>query len=135
MELLIVGIIITILGGVVFTTFQGIQQKNRNLERVNDVKLIYTQLESYYYQNTKYPTLANMNDTTWRAANMKSLETETLRDPKGSVAALGSAVAPNVYSYVATPAGCDNAAKGDCTGYTLTATNEGGGNYVKVNLN
>lgn len=142
-ELLIVIVVIGILAALVITTFTGIQQRARNTERETDIKAIHGQVEAYYAENGRYPTLANLNDTTattgWLATNMKGLDKQALYDPKGDATdttPLGSAAAANIYSYVVTPAGCDNTTTGgDCTGYTLTATKEGGGTYVKSALN
>ena len=138
-ELLIVIVVIGILAALVITTFSGIQQKARNTERQTDIKAMHGQLEAYYAQNGRYPTLANMNDATFRSANMKGLDDEALKDPKGTASTLAAAPAANTYSYEPTPSGCDNdtttATPPDCTGYTLTATNEGGGTYVKTALN
>jgi prepilin-type N-terminal cleavage/methylation domain-containing protein len=133
-ELLIVIVVIGILAALVVTTFTGIQQRARDTERETDVKAVHGQVEAYYAQNGKYPTLANLNDSSWRTTNMKGLDADALKDPKGSAQTLAAAAAANVYSYVATPSGCDNSTT-DCTGYTLTATKEGGGTYVKTNLN
>ena len=66
---------------------------------------------------------------------MKGLDPEALKDPKGAAQTLADTAGANVYSYVVTPANCDNGANGDCTGYTLTATYEGGGTFSKTNLN
>ena len=138
-ELLIVIVVIGILAALVITTFTGIQQKARNTERETDIKAMHGQVEAYYAQNGKYPTLTNLNDSSWRSSNMKGLDGEALKDPKGSAQTLVAAPAANSYSYVATPANCDNGANGDCTGYTLTATYEGTVNgsttYAKSNLN
>ena len=76
-----------------------------------------------------------MNDATFRSTDMKGLDAAALQDPKGTAQTLADAAAANVYAYVAAPANCDNAAGGDCTSYTLTATLEGGGTYVKQSLN
>lgn len=143
-ELLIVIVVIGILAALVITTFTGIQQKARNTERQTDVKALHGQVEAYYAQNGRYPTLANMNDVAWRGTNMKGLDCEAMKDPKGTGAgtcaaggapyALADAAAANVYSYAVTPSGCDNSTT-DCTGYTLTATYEGGGTFSKSNLN
>src|SRR3990167_10979045 len=140
-ELLIVIVVIGILAALVITTFTGIQQKARNTERQTDVKALHGQVEAYYAQNGKYPTLANLNDTTWRTANMKGLDAEALKDPKGSAQTLVAAPAANDYAYAVFMAdgttACTNVADGtaDCAVYTLTATKEGGGTYVKSNLN
>lgn len=134
-ELLIVIVVIGILAALVITTFTGIQQKARNTERQTDIKAIHGQVEAYYAQNGKYPTLANLNDSTWRTANIKGLDVDALQDPKGAAATLVATPAANAYSYAVTPANCDNGAGGDCTTYTLTATYEGGGTFAKSNLN
>jgi general secretion pathway protein G len=125
-ELLIVIVVIGILAALVITTFTGIQQKGRNTERTTDIKAMHGQIEAYYAQNGKYPTLANMNDSTWRGSNMKGLDPEALKDPKGSAQTLVAAPAANSYAYAVTATG---------GAYALTATLEGGGTYAKNNLN
>jgi prepilin-type N-terminal cleavage/methylation domain-containing protein len=146
-ELLIVIVVIGILAGLVITTFTGIQQKARNTERQTDIKAMHGQVEAYYAQNGKYPTLANMNSYSWRQTNMKGLDSEAIKDPKGAGTGantsdtapyqLASAAAASIYSYAVTASdgtACDNSTK-DCAQYTLTATYEGGGTFAKSNLN
>lgn len=136
-ELLIVIVVIGILAALVVTTFTGIQQRARNTERQTDIKAIHGQVEAYYAQNGRYPTLTNMNDATFRSANMKGLDTEALKDPKGAASTLAAAAAANTYSYDVQRSGggsCDNSTN-DCAEYTLTATYEGGGTFTKTNLN
>ncbi len=144
-ELLIVIVVIGILAALVITTFTGIQQRARNTERETDIKAIHGQLEAYFAQNGVYPTLAHLNDTTastgWLEVNMKGLDKDALYDPRGDktdTTPLAAAAAASVYSYDVTPAGCDDDttnATADCDSYTLTATKEGGGTYVKTALN
>jgi prepilin-type N-terminal cleavage/methylation domain-containing protein len=134
-ELLIVIVVIGILAALVITTFTGIQQKARDTERQTDIKAIYGQVEAYYAQNGKYPTLANVNDATWRTTNMKGLDGEALKDPKGTAQTLVAAPADNAYAYAVGPASCDNGAGGDCATYTLTARLENNTVFTKSNLN
>jgi len=134
-ELLIVIVVIGILAALVIVTYNGIQQKARDTERKTDINAIASHLEAYNAQNGRYPTLANVNDATFRAANMKGLDPAALQDPKGSAQTLVGTVGANNYAYVESPALCDNGAGGDCLQYTLTATLEGGGTYVKQSLN
>lgn len=110
---------------------------NANTERQTDIKALHGQIEAYYAQNGKYPTLANVNDANWRAANMKGLDKEALKDPAGSSYTLAAAPAAKVYSYeVTTDDGkACNDTTADCTMYTLTATYDGGGTFTKTNLN
>ncbi len=136
-ELLIVIVVIGILAALVITTFTGIQQKARDTERTTDIKALHGQVEAYYAQNGKYPTLANLNDSTWRSTNMKGLDAEALKDPKGSAQTLAGSAGANTYSYAVTASdgsACDNTTK-DCAQYTLTATLEAGGTFTKNNLN
>jgi type II secretion system protein G len=136
-ELLIVIVVIGILAGLVVTTFTGIQQKARNTERQTDIKAIHGQVEAYYAQNGSYPHRDEVNDATWRTTNMKGLDADALKDPKGSASTLVAAPAANSYSYAVTASGggaCTTAAN-DCAVYTLTATYEGGGTFAKTNLN
>lgn len=121
----------------VITTFTGVQYKARNTERQTDIKAIYGQVENYYAQKGKYPTLANINDVSWRSTNLAGLDLEALKDPKSSDPILGSSPKTGSYSYEvkAKDGGeCDNV-KADCVTYTLTATMEAGGTYSRSNLN
>jgi type II secretory pathway pseudopilin PulG len=123
------------LAALVVTTYNGIQQKARDTERKTDVNAIHGQVEAYQAQNGKYPTLANVNDATFRSANMKGLDPAALQDPKGNAQTLVASPSATAYAYAVSPANCDNGANGDCTSYTLTATLEAGGTYVKQSLN
>lgn len=134
-ELLIVIVVIGILAALVVVTYNGIQQKARDTERKTDINALHGQLEAYQAQNGRYPTLTNMNDATFRSANLKGLDPEALKDPKGTAQTLVGTPTANSYSYEVTPAGCDNGAGGDCIQYTLTANLEGGGTYTKASLN
>lgn len=134
-ELLIVIVVIGILAALVVTTYNGIQQKARDTERKTDVNALHGQIEAYQAQNGKYPTLANLNDSTFRTSNLKGLDSAALQDPKGTAQTLVASPQADAYSYAATPSGCDNSTNGDCTGYTLTATLEAGGTYSKQSLN
>lgn len=137
-ELLIVIIVIGILATLVITTFSGIQRNARNRTREADTNALHSQVEFYYGQNGVYPTLANMNDATWRDTNLKGLDAEALKDPSGTASTLVGTPAANSYAYQPLTEGdaaCDNASAGDCAKYTLTATYEGGGTFVKNSLN
>ncbi len=136
-ELLIVIVVIGILATLVIVTFSGIQQRARNTTRQTDINAIASHIEAYYADNGRYPTLTNMNTASFRTANLKGLDPEALKDPKGAAQTLVAAPAANSYAYEVTDdagAACDNSTT-DCTKYTLTATYEGQVNgsstYVK----
>lgn len=137
-ELLIVIVVIGILAALVVTTFTGIQQRARNTERQTDIKAIHGQIEAYYAQNGSYPAMAEINDATWRATNMKGLDEEALQDPKGTSAALVATATDTAYGYAPLGTGgaaCTTAAN-DCVSYTLRAEYEGSDDFFeKTNLN
>lgn len=132
-ELLIVIVVIGILATLVIVTFTGIQQKARNTKRQTDINAIQSHLEAYKAQNGYYPTMAHVNDSTWRGTNMKGLDPAALQDPKGSSQALAATTSATQYGYApVNDAGTDcSSDETTCSGYTLTATLEGGGTYQK----
>lgn len=146
-ELLVVIVLVLVLGTVVVIAASGVRSKDRNADRQNAINTIQGELETYYAQTNKYPTLANLKDAAWRAANLKELKDEHLQDPRWdktlSACTVNDKAAPaetpmaNCYSYQVTASdgsACDNT-KADCAHYTLTATLEGGEKYVKSSLN
>jgi len=143
-ELLIVIVVIGILAGLVITTFNGIQQKGRDTERETDIKALHGQVEAFWAQKGYYPSLTNMNDRTatgFVATELKGLDAEAFKDPKGTAALLVAAPAANAYAYAVTNSAgttCEADAT-TCAKYTLTATLEGtingSGTYTKTSLN
>ncbi|HEY5442516.1 MAG TPA: prepilin-type N-terminal cleavage/methylation domain-containing protein [Candidatus Saccharimonadales bacterium] len=130
-ELLIVIVVIGILALLVITTYSGIQAKARNSKRQSDVKSLQTQLEAFFSQNGYYPSLTDMNGSTWLSTNMKSLDQNALIDPsnpsqsKTLVAGDGTAKS---YAYKVTQSDGSTSCESDdttCAKYTLTATYEG----------
>jgi prepilin-type N-terminal cleavage/methylation domain-containing protein len=145
-ELLIVIVVIGILAGLVITTFNGIQQKGRDTERETDIKALHSQIEAFWAQKGYYPSLLDLNDRTattgFVAVNLKGLDAEAFRDPKGTASDLLAAPAANGYAYAATDsagASCNTLGSITCAKYTLTATLEGTINgsatYAKTSLN
>jgi prepilin-type N-terminal cleavage/methylation domain-containing protein len=145
-ELLIVIVVIGILALLVITTYSGIQAKARNAKRQTDIQSLQTQIEAFFSQNGYYPSRTDMNTASWRATNMKSLDTNALVDPSSScipatTACLVSAPVAKSYSYAVFQSDGATACETTdttCAVYTLTATYEGTVNgsstYVKTNL-
>jgi prepilin-type N-terminal cleavage/methylation domain-containing protein len=137
LELIVVIVIIGILLVVIISTRAGVQRSERDTERQRDIKELRIELEAFYEQNQRYPTLKDLNDNGWRTAHLKGFEQDSLQDPLGSEPTLVAKPAPGVYAYTVTSAKgttCDDE-KNPCTGYTLTATLENGGTFVKDSLN
>lgn len=112
-------------------SFDELSASSRDTERETDIKALQGQIEAYYAMNGYYPTLENINSSSFRSANMKGLDDEALRDPAGQKAQLSNKPGKGVYSYEALPEDCNQ----DCVSYTLTATYEDGSVYTKVSLN
>lgn len=135
-ELLIVIVVIGILAALVITTYTGIQAKARNSKRQTDVNSVQTQLEAYFAQNGHYPSLTDMNDSSWLTTNMKSLDKSALQDPQGSSQTLVASPVAKSYAYEVANSSGTSCESDDttCATYTLTATLEGGGTFAKSNL-
>lgn len=117
----------------VFGATTGVQENARDTERETDIKSLYSQVESYFVENNRYPTLANLNDSAWRDSNLRGLSAEALIDPSGADATLTNTPTLNAYAYEPTGANgepCDNITT-NCTKYTLTATLSDGSVYEK----
>ncbi len=147
-ELLIVIVVIGILAAIVITTFTGVQKKGRDADRKSDINSIYSQVEVYFAENAKYPSLAQLNNATFRSASLKGLSNDALADPSnaGTVAVTGTTPAANSgtfqYAYVVTATGggaCDNGASGDadCAVFTIAANLEADdtNNFAKTGSN
>lgn len=141
-ELLIVIVVIGILATLVIVTFTGIQQKGRNSQRQTDINAVDSHVEAFYAQYGFYPTQADLATATFVSTYMKGLDPEALRDPKQPAGGtIGTTASATQYSYVATGTGCTNGTAttitagspvdNGCTGFTLTAQQEGGSDYVK----
>lgn len=106
-----------------------IQQNARNAKRQTDLMSLQTQIEAFFSQNGYYPSLADMNNSTWLAANMKSLDKAALTDPSNTTGSTKLAASPTKgqYSYqpvTASGASCESNDQ-NCADYTLTAVYEG----------
>ena len=141
-ELLIVIVVIGILATLVIVTFTGIQQKARNSQRQTDINAVDSHVEAFYAQYGYYPTLADLQSSSFDSTYLKGLDPQALIDPKGGTTTIGASASATQYAYVATGAtGCVNTTVSDptgasttnngCDGFTLTATLEGGTTYVK----
>jgi len=134
-ELLIVIVVIGILATLVIVTFTGIQQKARNSQRQTDINAVDSHVEAYYASSGNYPTYAQLNDSTWRAANLKGLDPAALVGPKGGTLGHTSAAPTgDSYEYYATEsanaaAECTATGTTDdtaCDTFTVSALLEGG---------
>lgn len=123
-----------VLGEVFLNTYSGVQSKAKDTERKTDIGALYSKLEEYYALNGRYPTFDQFNNPTWRKDNMKGLDDEALKDPDGTAATLSAQPDLYAYSYTAYPEGCGGQ-DDDCLDYTLTATLDEGGTYVKNSIN
>lgn len=104
-------------------------------ERKADIATLLGQVEGYYAENGKYPTLKDMNDPQFRQAHLKGIDLEAFHDPgdTADTASLVDQPTPNKYAYITSPKDCDNVST-DCESYTLVATLSSGELYQKKSL-
>ena len=146
-ELLLMVLIIIILAGLVLTNYQAAQAKERDTQRVKDINLIDTKLETYYNEKNAYPA-------TFTATELFNIDGDALKDPNGKTIVIHPAVADSTaaqavanplatssssYIYIPYPAGCTNEAN-NCTGFVLKtyiekSTSTTPNPYVKVGIN
>ena len=129
-ELLIVIVVLIILSVLVITTYGGIQQKNRNLTRQNNLEAVHQQIEIYFNKAGHYPSLGDMNNPAWLAKNMKSLNPSLLIDPSSPSKSEKLVATPTAKSYAYDPTEIDGKTSCEskdttCAKYTLTAVYDG----------
>lgn len=106
-ELLIVVIIIGILATLGIVQFTNFQNRARDTDRKNDLRLLKSKMAEYYALNERYPAALS-----------------ALTDVGADVTE--DAVTGTAYTYAATPSGCATTGGTACTDYTITATLAGG---------
>lgn len=148
-ELLLMVLIIIVLSGLVLTNYQAARAKERDTQRIKDVNMIDSKLETYYNQNNAYPA-------TFSSAELFGIAEDNLKDPNShpivmnppvidSTAAQAvdnpKASSKSSYLYIPYPAGCTNAAN-NCSGFVLktfiekpTSTTPNPYNKVGINNN
>jgi prepilin-type N-terminal cleavage/methylation domain-containing protein len=135
-ELLIVIVVIAILATLVIVTFTGIQQKARDSVRQTDIDALDEHLEAYYAENGYYPTLNDLDSSSWVATNMKGLDYSATQSPEGdNIAGTAGAGGSAGWAYGYTTTGCEagtpSSTANECTSFILTANLEAGGTFTK----
>lgn len=146
-EMLIVLASLVFLLAIIGYTYDGIKARSRNDARAADVRALQVYIETFYSQNTFYPSRADLNNLSWDATNLKGFTVSNLQDPlwtpknkactldgkpilliKSQKGCLGYNPTAN------SGASCENS-DSSCQKYTLSATLEvGGGVYSKTQL-
>ena len=140
-ELFVILTVVIILLAIVVATYSGISKRERDIERKNDIELLRSVFDTYYAKYNSYPSLQQANDANFRKTSFKDFDNQKLRDPsnKSKSYELVAKPQPNSYAYSVTTndaKDCDNkTAATMCTRFTLTATYERGGTFVKSGLN
>lgn len=111
-------------------SLSGQQGQARDSEEKSDINAIYSEAEIYFAQNAYYPTLSELNSSSWRSANLHGLTADSLTPAGSSAAGLASKASTKQYGY--STSGCS--AKG-CTGFVLTALLSNGQIYKKTGSN
>lgn len=77
-ELLVVIVVIAILAGLVITSYLGVQQRARDVERQTDMRELATALELFRSDNGYYPKWSGfMNDRQWAVSGLSDYVQDT----------------------------------------------------------
>ncbi len=134
-EILIMLVLVGVLITIVMLDYSGAKARSRNDTRITAIKSLQDYIEKFYSQNTYYPSLADMNNPSWLATNLKSVTPSMYADPswtasnkactKNNQPILLSKSEPGCYGYDPTNSGVScEADDTTCSDYTLTATLE-----------
>ncbi len=140
-EILVIILIIGILSTVLVLTYSGVKVRQQNTARITGIKLIQSNLETFYAQSGFYPTLSEMNSASWTKTNLKTLEASDLQDPNAKSNSTNFADGPTINQYSYQPTAIDGTSQCDnktipCAQYTLTATLGGNsGTFAEKSLN
>jgi hypothetical protein len=108
-----------------FSASSSLDSKSQDSERKVDIKTLQTQLEVFFSENGYYPSLADLNNASWRAQNMKSLDPAALSDPANTSGSTDIKAAAQAGYYAYAPKNSDGgsceADDTTCATYTLTA--------------
>lgn len=135
----IIGIVIGALGTLfsalilllVFMAVPGIQHAATDTKMKSDLATIQSDVESYYSATGSYPTLAQLNDSTWRAQNHVNLNTESMSPDSNSAVLVADTPTSGYYSYSVSPVDCTGDKVKPCTDYTVSALLTNGQTYTQ----
>lgn len=137
-EILIMLVLIGVLVTIVFLDYSGAKARLRNDTRTAAVKTLRDYVEIFYSQNTYYPSLSDMNNSSWLATNLNKVNQHMYADPswtpanqactKNGKPILIAKAQAGCYGYYPTNSGvsCETTDT-NCSNYTLTASLEAGG--------
>ena len=137
LELVVIFVIAVILASFIASKFSAVRANSRDEHRKNDITELQLGIQSYWAQTGNFPSLAQMNNASFRLASLNKLDPGAARDPRWTssikycashgLLTFEDSLSPHAgcYGYVASPDGCDNKAVA-CSGYNLDARLENG---------
>jgi hypothetical protein len=124
-------IVLAVLSLVGFYIYNNINNNNQNNIRKQDLRYISNTLNGYYSLYHNYPTLKQINSSTFEVFN-PNLNRSKFSDPASDVKKLFSSPTVNGYAYEVGPKGCNNQAL-ICSSYKLIAILSNGKDYIVTN--
>jgi hypothetical protein len=98
-----------------------------DIERKADISELAAQIETFYTNESRYPTLAELNNAKWRSSNMPGLSAGSIQPPSSKAATIAATASTTQYGYA--PDACSGS--DGCQGYVLTAILDNGEKYQK----
>jgi prepilin-type N-terminal cleavage/methylation domain-containing protein len=133
-ELIIVIVVIGVLAGLVLNSFQNVQSKARDTERLTDISAMATQMELFYQDNNGYPVLAGqLNSDTWISSNIKGSDLDLFRTPNSLYNSITDTTNPTIAEYglkTYTSDGTTSCNVSPCAKFKLFYKAESSGNLI-----
>jgi Tfp pilus assembly protein PilE len=122
---LVIIALLALLAGFIYDYSHNHDQDNT---RKQDLTYISSFLNSYYDLNHYYPTLNQINSSSF-GAFAPDLNKSKFKDPSSNVVTLSAAPTTSSYAYKVSPPNCNNTTQA-CTSYQLVAVLSDGKDYI-----
>jgi hypothetical protein len=103
--------------------------RDQDKTRKQDLSYISGLSENFFSLNNYYPTLEQLNSSSFSAFYPNGIDRQKFKDPSGSSSLLVASPNAQAYAYQASPLGCNNTNL-PCKSYKLTAIISDGKNFV-----
>jgi Tfp pilus assembly protein PilE len=139
-ELILMAVLVLVLASILAATYGGIRERQRNNQRIDDLKTIQINLETFYASHSFYPTLNELNNKIWTSKYLKGVPSSDFVNPSSTTNrqdfSVNSTKTTFGYNVLSSSGKTCNDQTIACSDYTLTATQEGGsGTYSLQSLN
>jgi hypothetical protein len=127
--LFIIIVFVAAIGLLVGLGYNYFHSRGQDKTRKQDLSYISGLSENFFSLNNFYPTLDQLNSTSFSAFYPNGIDRQKFKDPSGSSVVLVATPSTQSYAYRPSPLGCNNTNL-PCKSYMLTAIMSDGKNFV-----